>query len=121
MWTITYVNEDTSSTGKTIRCLLNHPDFGRDVTLYSNIPVEYAPRKWDRITSTDVKVGQVETEWENTLTGETGVYKTPQRQITFWGEIEMLDPAPLPETKFVDKRTNKSNPASSTADDDQPF
>lgn len=121
MWTITYVNEKPSSTGKTIRCLLNHPDFGREVTLYTNIPVEYNPRKWDRITSTDVKVGELQTEWANVITGESGVYEKPQRQVTFWGEIEMFDAEPLPETKFVDKRTNKARPVIQMQSGDEPF
>lgn len=119
MWQITFVEDKPSSTGKTFRVLLQHPDYERGVALYSYIPVHMTPRKWDVISAEVVKVHDLETEWSNEATGESGTYKTPQRRVSFFGEeVALLNGPELPATKWVDRRTQAPTVAVVTDDAD---
>jgi hypothetical protein len=118
MFQITFVAEKPSATGKTIRVLLSHPDHQRGTALYAYIPVGMNPRKWDVVSATTVKVDDVETTWENPTTGETGTFKTPQRKVSFFGDVTLEDGPSLPDTTWTDRR---GKAAATVADGNEPF
>lgn len=109
---ITWVNDKPSSTGKTIRVLLTHPDFPQDIAHFANIPTYLSPEKWNVVEADTVKLGDIETDYFDEVKGVRVELKVPQRQVSFFGTVGLCDPE-IPETKWVDKRTRKAAPVAS--------
>jgi hypothetical protein len=117
--TITWVNPELAASGRTVKVLLTHESFAAGVSHFAYIPAGAAPRKWDRVEATTVKVGEVQYDYTDTLTGDVVALKVPRAQVSFFGDIALMDPAPIQPTQWVDKRT--SAPATSTVSDNEPF
>lgn len=105
--TITWVNDKLSASGKTVKVLLMHPDFSEGVSHFAFIPANLAPRKWDVIEAQTVKLGDIETDYEDAVTGVRVELKVPRRQVSFFGSVALADGEELPTTEWVDKRTKK--------------
>ena len=116
--TITWVNPEMAASGRTVKVLLTHESFPAGVSHFAYIPVGAAPRKWDRIEATTVKVGEVQHDYTDTLTGDVVALKVPRAQVSFFGDVALVNPIPVQPTQWVDKRT--SAPATAT-DFDEPF
>lgn len=115
--TITWVNDKPSSTGKTVKVLLMHPEFAQGVSHFAFIPAHLSPEKWDSVEADTVKLGDVETDYEDPNTGLRVELKVPRRQVSFFGTVALADGEELPVTEWVDKRTKKgSAPAASVND-----
>ena len=104
--TITWVNPEMAASGKTVKVLLTHESFPAGVTHFAYIPVGAAPRKWDRIEATTVKVGEVQHDYTDTLTGDVVALKVPRAQVSFFGDVALVHPIPVQPTQWVDKRTS---------------
>lgn len=107
---ITWVNDKPSASGKTVKVYLMHSDFEQGVTHFAYIPVELAPNKWDVVEAETVKLGDVETSYEDIKTGEIVELKIPRRQVSFFGkDVALTDGDELPQTNWVDKRSKKQS------------
>ena len=104
--TITWVNPEMAASGKTVKVLLTHESFPAGVSHFAYIPVGAAPRKWDRIEATTVKVGEVQHDYTDTLTGDVVALKVPRAQVSFFGDVALVNPIPVQPTQWVDKRTS---------------
>ena len=118
--TITWVNDEPSSSGLTVKVYLTHESFPEGVTHSANIPVGLAPRKWDRIEATVVRIGKVEHDYTDSATGNVVALKNPRAQVSFFGDLALVDPAPFQPTKWVDKRT-AIDPATEAISNNEPF
>lgn len=116
--TITWVNDEPSASGLTVKVYLSHESFPEGVTHSANIPVGLAPRKWDRIEATVVRIGKVEHDY-TTADGTVVALKNPRAQVSFFGDLALVDPAPFQPTKWVDKRT--ADPTTETISNNEPF
>jgi len=116
--TITWVNPEVAASGRTVKVLLTHESFPAGVSHFAYIPVGAAPRKWDRIEATTVKVGEVQHDYTDTLTGDVVALKVPRAQVSFFGDVALVNPIPVQPTQWVDKRTDA--PAIAT-EFDEPF
>ena len=103
--TITWVNPELAASGKTVKVLLTHESFPAGVSHFAYIPVGAAPRKWDRIEATTVKVGKVAVDFIND-DGEVVALKVPRAQVSFFGDVALVNPVPVQPTQWVDKRTS---------------
>ncbi len=115
---ITWVDTETSKSGKTVKVLLMHESFAEGVQHYAYLPVGAKPAKWNRIEATTVKIDTVEVDYVNTA-GMTIALKVPRAKVSFFGDCALLDPAPVQPTQWSDKRT--SAPAAATDFDNEPF
>lgn len=106
---ITWVSDKPSASGKTVKVLLMHPALTEGVSHFAYIPVEMAPRKWDVVEATTVKVAETEVDYTDAITGQVVELKVPRAQVSFFGEVALTDGEALPETKWVDKRSKASN------------
>ena len=104
--TITWVNPEVAASGRTVKVLLTHESFPAGVSHFAYIPVGAAPRKWDRIEATTVKVGEVQHDYTDTLTGDVVALKVPRAQVSFFGDVALVNPVPVQPTQWVDKRTS---------------
>ena len=104
--TITWVNPEMAASGRTVKVLLTHESFPAGVSHFAYIPVGAAPRKWDRIEATTVKVGEVQHDYTDTLTGDVVALKVPRAQVSFFGDVALVNPIPVQPTQWVDKRTS---------------
>lgn len=102
---ITWVNSELASSGKTVKVLLTHESFPEGVSHFAYITAGLAPRKWDRIEATTVKIGKVEVDYTD-ANGDVVALKVPRAQVSFFGDVALIDPAPVQPTKWVDKRTS---------------
>lgn len=114
--TITWVNDTASTSGKTVKVLLMDPAFAEGVAHFAYIPAGMAPRKWDVVEAETVKLGDIETDYTDATTGVVVALKVPRRQVSFFGAVALSDGEPLPETKWVDRRTAKSPAPTAVAD-----
>lgn len=115
--TITWVNDKASTTGKTVKVYLMHPTFAQGVTHFANIPAHLAPEKWDVVEADTVKLGDIETDYEDPNTGLRVELKVPRRQVSFFGAVALADGEELPATEWVDKRTKKGSAPAPSVDD----
>lgn len=106
---ITWVSDKPSTTGKTVRCLLSDPSFDQKVVHFTYLPVAWAPEKFNLVEATTVKLGDIETEYEDPATGAMVPLQQARRQVSLYGEVALCDGDPLPESTFVDKRTKSVN------------
>jgi hypothetical protein len=104
-YTITWVNDKPSESGKTVKVYLTHPDFPKGVTHFCNIPFGLAPAKWNTITADTIKFGTVETDYVHPDTGMTVELKNPRCQVSFFGNVSLNDGEALEETSWVDNRS----------------
>jgi hypothetical protein len=104
--TITWVNPEIAASGRTVKVLLTHESFATGVSHFAYIPVGAAPRKWDRVEATTVKVGEVQYDYTDTLTGDVVALKVPRAQVSFFGDCALVNPAPIQPTQWADKRTS---------------
>lgn len=104
--TITWVNPELATSGRSVKVYLTHESFPAGVTHFAYIPAGAAPRKWDRVEATTVKVGKVEYDYTDTVTGDLVALKVPRAQVSFFGDIALIDPAPVQPTQWADKRTS---------------
>ena len=102
---ITWVNSELASSGKTVKVLLTHESFPEGVSHFAYITAGLAPRKWDRIEATTVKIGKVEVDYTD-ANGDVVALKVPRAQVSFFGDVALIDPAPVQPTQWVDKRTS---------------
>jgi hypothetical protein len=118
---ITWVNPEASKSGKTVKVYLMHETFDPGVTHFAYVPVELAPEKWNAIEAPVVKLGDVETSYEDEAKNVVALQK-PRRQVSFFGTVDtpvaIGDGPELAPTQWVDKRT-KRTPV--TTDDGAPF
>ena len=103
--TITWVNPELATSGRSVKVYLTHESFPEGVTHFAYIPAGAAPRKWDRVEATTVKVGKVEVDYTDT-DGNVVALKVPRAQVSFFGDIALIDPVPVQPTQWADKRTS---------------
>lgn len=113
---ITWVNDKPSASGKTVKVLLMHSDFKQGVSHFAYIPVACNPQKWDVIEAETVKIGDVETDYEDITTGAIVELKVPRAQVSFFGSVALVDGDELPATTWVDKRTKRANTVQDDSD-----
>ena len=103
--TITWVNPELATSGRSVKVYLTHESFPAGVTHFAYIPAGSAPRKWDRVEATTVKVGKVEHDYTD-ADGTVVALKVPRAQVSFFGDIALIDPVPVQPTQWADKRTS---------------
>ena len=105
--TITFVEPTTSKSGKSFKVLLAHPDFEPNTTHFAYIPVEMTPEKWNKVQATTVKFGDREVDYLDPETNQRITLKSPRKQVSFFGDVKVIDGEELPETKWTDARTKR--------------
>ena len=103
--TITWVNPELATSGRSVKVYLTHESFPAGVTHFAYIPAGATPRKWDRVEATTVKIGKVEHDYTDT-DGNVVALKVPRAQVSFFGDIALIDPVPVQPTQWADKRTS---------------
>ena len=104
-YTITWVNDKPSGSGKTVKVYLTHPSFPEGVTHFCNIPVGLAPAKWNTIEADTVKFGEVEVDYVDPISGMTIALKNPRCQVSFFGNPSINDGEELQPTSWIDNRS----------------
>lgn len=107
---ITWVAPEPAKSGKSVKVYVSHESWDTDVVHYAWIPVNMAPRKFDAVEADTVKLGDIESEYTDPVTGEIKTRKA-QRQVSFYGTIALVDGPTVAPTTWVDKRTQR-NPES---------
>lgn len=113
--TITWVNDTPSASGKTIKVYVTAPGWEPNVTHYAWVPVGMKPNKFDIITAPTVKLGEIESSYEDKTSKKIVALKKARRQVSFFGlegQPVILDDGPeLAATEWVDRRTPKAKNA----------
>lgn len=104
---ITWVNDQPSASGKTIKVYLTHPGWDPKVTHFAWVPVGMAPAKFDAIEAENIKLGEVETTYTDDA-GQVVALKNARRQVSFFGAVAIVDGPELAATEWVDRRTPKA-------------
>jgi hypothetical protein len=105
--TITWVNDVPSTSGKTIKVYLTAPSWDPKVTHFAWVPTSMAPAKFDVIEATTIKLGDIETEYEDDNKKMVAL-KNARRQVSFFGSVAIVDGPELPATEWVDRRNRKA-------------